>query len=169
VFPMCPNVLVGAGFESFWLGPRLQEIWKVWSYVHISEAHNGYLEVYLNLGLIGVCLVIAILIHGYRRSVTAFWIDPESGGLALAYVLTSVLYGYTEAGFRMTGASWGYLLLAIIYASGISRIYRKGVKAKGAPSESEDWSHRRCPDHGCCGEPLTSAPAEIVIASYLPS
>jgi exopolysaccharide production protein ExoQ len=140
VFPMCPNVLLGAGFESFWLGPRLQEVWKVWSYVHISEAHNGYLEMYLNLGAIGVCLVIAILIHGYRRSVNAFRIDPESGGLALAFVLASALYSYTEAGFRTNDPPWGFLLLAIIYASAISRTYRSGVKLNGSPVESTNWS-----------------------------
>lgn len=42
------NPLFGTEFESFWLGPRLDKIWSV--YWRITEAHNGYLEVYLNLG-----------------------------------------------------------------------------------------------------------------------
>lgn len=133
VFPMCPNVLLGAGFESFWLGPRLQEIWKIWSYVHITEAHNGYLEVYLNLGAIGVCLLITILIGGYRRSASLFRIDPASGALVLAYVLSITLYGYTEAGFRMNESSWGYFLLAITFGARIFTMHRDRVGVKGAP------------------------------------
>ena len=34
---------------------------------HLNEAHNGYLEVYLNLGIIGVILIIGFLIAGYRN------------------------------------------------------------------------------------------------------
>src|SRR6266481_1431021 len=35
------NSLIGTGYESFWLGPRLHRIWEVVG--GINEAHNGYL------------------------------------------------------------------------------------------------------------------------------
>ena len=47
---------LGTGFESFWLGSRLEHIWSLYPW-HPNEAHNGYLEVYLNLGLAGVGLM----------------------------------------------------------------------------------------------------------------
>ena len=55
---MHTNPLLGTGYESFWLGPRLVKIWQ--RFGPINEAHNGYLEVYLNLGLIGLFLLIVI-------------------------------------------------------------------------------------------------------------
>ena len=61
VLSMHTNPLVGAGYESFWLGPRLQKVWQVFG--PLNESHNGYLEVYLNLGLIGVTLLLAIPDH----------------------------------------------------------------------------------------------------------
>ena len=61
VLSMHTNPLVGAGYESFWLGPRLQKIWQVFG--PLNESHNGYLEVYLNLGLIGVTLLPGISDH----------------------------------------------------------------------------------------------------------
>jgi exopolysaccharide production protein ExoQ len=125
LIPMAPNALVGAGFESFWLGPRLQKVWDAFPNLYISEAHNGYIELYLNLGAIGLVLIILILVHGYRRSVAAFRIDPDTGSLMLAYVLTAAMYSYTEAGFRMLEFSWSFLLLAIIGASRISGNYQK--------------------------------------------
>jgi O-antigen ligase len=122
---MAPNVLVGAGFESFWLGPRLQKVWDAWPNLYISEAHNGYLEVYLNLGAIGVALIISILVHGYRRSVSVIRIDPDWGRLMLAYVLAAAIYSYTEAGFRLLDYAWSFPLLAIISASCILNPMKK--------------------------------------------
>src|SRR4029077_4069736 len=118
-----PNALLGAGFESFWLGPRMQKVWDAIPNLYVSEAHNGYLEVYLNLGMIGLILIVLVLIHGYRRSVAVFRIDPHSGSLTLAYVLTAAIYSYTEAGFRMLGYEWSFLLLTILAASRIAASY----------------------------------------------
>jgi exopolysaccharide production protein ExoQ len=124
LFRLAPNGLVGVGFESFWLGPRLHKVWEVLPPgEHIDEAHNGYLELYLQLGVIGVVLMISILINGYRRSVAAFRADPGAGSLMLAYVLTATLYSYAEAGFRMLDYAWSFLILAIIAANHLSRTY----------------------------------------------
>jgi O-antigen ligase len=121
VISMAPNPLVGAGFESFWLGPRLLKVWKALPNLYVNEAHNGYIEVYLNLGWIGLILIGLIVVHGYRRAVGAFRIDPDSACLMLAYILSAVLYSYTEAGFRMLDWAWGFLLLTTIGASQISK------------------------------------------------
>jgi exopolysaccharide production protein ExoQ len=128
VIPMAPNALLGAGFESFWLGPRLQKVWDAIPNLYVTEAHNGYIEVYLQLGAIGIILILLILVHGYRRSVAAFRIDPESSGLMLAYVMASVIYSYTEAGFRMLDYAWSFLLLAIIGATRILEPTREHVQ-----------------------------------------
>ena len=73
VIPAVPNPIVGAGFESFWISPNVKKVWRSlsgwWHPEGLNEAHNGYIEVYLNLGWIGVCLIALILISGYRRAV----------------------------------------------------------------------------------------------------
>jgi hypothetical protein len=74
------------------------------------------------LGWIGVTLIVLLLVHGYRRAVAAFRIDPNSGSLMLAYVLAAAMYSYTEAGFRMLNYAWSFLLLLIIGASYISKV-----------------------------------------------
>jgi O-antigen ligase len=113
VVPVCPNPLVGAGFESFWIGPRLQKVYSgLSSYMHVNEAHNGYIEVYLNLGLIGLILIASILVNGYRQATAAFQRNRALGGLMLAYVAAAAAYGVTEAGFRMLNPMWFFLLLA---------------------------------------------------------
>ena len=121
VIPAVPNPVIGAGFESFWLGPRLNMVWSHLSqYMHVNEAHDGYLEVYLNLGWVGVGLISFVLISGYQRAVAAFSRDPAVGSLMLAYVASAAVYSVTEAGFRMLDPIWIFLLLAVVASSGVA-------------------------------------------------
>jgi O-antigen ligase len=115
VLPVVPNQFVGAGFESFWIGPRVEKVWSNLSrYMHVNEAHNGYIEVYLNLGWVGVSLIAINLISGYRGSVAAFRRNPAFGSLMLAYVATAAIYSISEAGFRSLDPIWVFFLLAVV-------------------------------------------------------
>lgn len=121
VVPMAPSPLVGAGFESFWLSPRvLARLWQLFPRLPLNEAHNGYVEVYLELGWVGVGLIALILLDGYRRSVKAFRREPLLGGLLVAYVLCAMIYSIAEAGFRMLDPMWIFLFLAVTEASRIA-------------------------------------------------
>lgn len=116
--------IIGDGFESFWISPDVSKVWQSlsgwWDPKGLNEAHNGYIEVYLNLGWIGVCLIACILISGYRRATSAFRRNPDMGSLMLAYVTASAVYSVTEAGFRMLDPIWIFLLLAVVASSGIA-------------------------------------------------
>jgi exopolysaccharide production protein ExoQ len=121
VIPLAGNPLVGAGFESFWLSPRVhQRLWELFPGLPLNEAHDGYLEVYLELGWIGVGLIAIVLLDGYRRAVKAFRREPMIGGLLLAYILSGMVYSIAEAGFRMLDPIWIFLLLAIVEASRVA-------------------------------------------------
>jgi len=112
VIDMSGNPLVGVGFESFWLGDRLREFWDKNSGSTINEAHNGYLEVYLNLGWCGVMLLSVLIVTGYRNAIAALRRDRHVGGLMLAYLIAAVIYSLSEAGFRMLSPTWIFFLLA---------------------------------------------------------
>jgi O-antigen ligase len=135
VIPMAPNMISGAGFETFWVGPRVARFYAMRGGLNMTnEAHNGYIEVYLNLGWLGVCLIALILVHGYRKAARAFRRDPALGALLLAYIVTAAIYNITEAGFRMLGLPWLFLLLAIVAAS---RIISLGRTAPESDRESD--------------------------------
>ncbi len=115
------NPVIGTGFESFW-NTSVRKVARglpgYWDMNDLATAHNGYIEVYLNLGWVGVSLIALILISGYRRAGAVFERDPELGSLILAYVVTSTFYSVTESGFRVLTPSWIFLLLAVVSASG---------------------------------------------------
>jgi O-antigen ligase len=115
----------GTGFESFWNAnahkvARNPALAGYWDMSNLVSAHNGYIEVYLDLGWVGVCLIALIIISGYRRAAKAFKRDPQFGSLILAYIATSTFYSITEVGFRVLTPSWIFLLLAVVSASGVT-------------------------------------------------
>jgi O-antigen ligase len=110
---MLQNHWLGAGYETFLVGPRLLEMVHTFGY-DFQEAHNGYLEVYLNLGWIGVSLFAFLLIDGYRKIVAGMRWDPTTGGLRLAFFVAVLIEGLTEAPFRMMTVTWFAMLWAIL-------------------------------------------------------
>ncbi len=129
---LAPNAVVGAGFESFWLNrSAIEKLATATGGQVLNEAHNGYLEVYLELGWVGVGLIAVILIDGYRRSVAVFRRDPRWGGLLIAYVVSATVYNLTEAGFRMMDPIWIFLLLAIIASNGVA----SGIASESSKSQ----------------------------------
>lgn len=95
---LMPNPLIGTGFESFWLGRRLDRMWAEFSW-QPNQAHNGYLETYLNLGWIGVALLGAVIVSGYSHTVDAVRRQLPTANLAFAYCVVGVVYNCTEASF----------------------------------------------------------------------
>jgi O-antigen ligase len=116
------NPIIGTGFESFW-NVNVDKVARLlpgyWEIHNLVSAHNGYIQIYLDLGWIGVALIALILVSGYWRAGRAFQRDPELASLMLAYVTTATSYSITEAGFRTLTASWFFLILAVVTASGL--------------------------------------------------
>jgi O-antigen ligase len=146
VIPAVPNRILGAGFESFWVSPNVQIFqrtllelgWYPPLVKVLNEAHNGYIEVYLNLGWVGVFLIALVLAVGYRRASRAFRLDPELGSLFLAYVAIAAVYGITEAAFRFMCLAWIFLLLASVGATGVTAGFFAQVDSKVPASRSDE-------------------------------
>ncbi len=107
---MHTNPLIGTGYESFWMGPRLEWFWAKAGVGHLNEAHNGYLEVYLNLGIIGLLLLVGFLIASYKKICRELTTAPTLASLGFALWSIMLFYDVTEAGFR-SGLIWLALLL----------------------------------------------------------
>jgi exopolysaccharide production protein ExoQ len=150
VLGMHTNPLIGTGYESFWMGSRLQWFWDHAGVGHLNEAHNGYLEVYLNLGIIGVILITGFLISGYRNICKQLTSSLSVASLNLALWTIMLFYCVTEAGFR-SGLMWVVFLLGstsgpatvedrarVIAPSGDPGINRRVVKP-----QLQAASHRR--------------------------
>lgn len=99
--------LTGYGFESFWLGDRLDAMWAKWSWQPI-QAHNGYLETYVNLGIVGVALLTGWLLSTFFRisRQLASGTDFDFARLKFALLCAILLFNWTEAAFKGVHFVW---------------------------------------------------------------
>jgi exopolysaccharide production protein ExoQ len=104
------NPFVGVGFMSFWAGDRLEIIFRIIGTEGV-QAHNGYLEQYLNLGYIGVVSIGTIILSGLLKVRRHLTVDYRSAMLRLCFIVTAVLYNWTEASFYGINNMWLLLLL----------------------------------------------------------
>jgi exopolysaccharide production protein ExoQ len=112
VLSLDPHPLLGAGFESYFLGERLDVLWaKYWW--HPNESHNGFIETYLTLGIVGLGLFALLMVTGYRNAMSVYRRDPASGGLRLAILIIAPIYNLTEAAFKVMNPVWIVFLLAV--------------------------------------------------------
>jgi O-antigen ligase len=96
------NSVLGAGYQSFWVdGSRVAWVWARLDGDNVIGSHNGYLETYLNLGLVGLSLLCMFLITTYRKLCTQLESVTPLGTLGMGLWSLSLFYNVTEAQFQL--------------------------------------------------------------------
>jgi O-antigen ligase len=88
----------------------LEHLWSLYWWQPI-ESHNGYIEVYLNLGLIGLALLALMVLSAYRN-VSRVKLS-EIGPLRVAFFVAGLAYNCTEAAIHTTNLIWVFFMLSI--------------------------------------------------------
>jgi exopolysaccharide production protein ExoQ len=136
LFQMDFNQWLGTGFESFWLGPRAEYFWNKYIF-HPNQAHNGYIETYINLGWVGVGLLIFMMVSGYRNIVAAYRENPRAGNLRIAILVVAIIYNMTEAAFKVMHPVWIAFLVAIIAVPPAPDVEHESEKATEPPAKAK--------------------------------
>lgn len=106
------NPIIGAGFENFWTGDRMVKVWEKTA-VGIQEAHNGYLEVYLNLGFAGIAALAFAIARGYQSILREYRLGWHCGRLRIGLFAAGLIYSLSEAGFRQLSVIWIAFMLSL--------------------------------------------------------
>jgi O-antigen ligase len=140
------NPVVGTGFESFWLGDRVRKLNELYPEIQLNEAHNGYLETYLNLGLLGLAITLALVGATYAKSRQALIQVFHFGRFRLAYLIAFVIYNWTEAAFRTHSVPFFvFFLCAMDYPA---RVQAPVAAAIDLENETEpDRNLTACPEN----------------------
>jgi len=145
VIRLTPNPLLGAGFESFWMGRRLDRIVAEVTYWWVpNQAHSGYVETYANLGWVGIAGLGIVIAWGYRRIIGAWQRNQPEGNLMLAWFVSGVIYNLTEAAFfRIMIPIWLFFLIAITVPQASAKIRRRRTPSRVSPNMQEPALMRR--------------------------
>lgn len=119
VLAMPNNVLLGAGFESFWLGPRLELLWERYWW-RPNQAHNGYIETYVNLGAVGLGLLIVMMVAGLARSLRQLEQGDPFAPVRFAVIVAIAIFNYTDATFKALHVLYFTFFLMVIAADRLS-------------------------------------------------
>jgi O-antigen ligase len=108
--------ILGAGYESFWLGERIAHLWRMFPWGPV-QAHNGYLELYISLGTVGVVLVFGLICFLWAHTLRALKTERSNSPLAMCFFAIFIFYNMTEAAIRPCAMFYALLVCAFAVSS----------------------------------------------------
>ncbi len=108
------NPVTGCGYFSFWneYGQTISS--RLRFYFPLKEAHNGYLETYLNVGFLGLFLLSGAVISSVAKILKRMTTDGWHAVFRLVFVVVGLVYNVTESAFAGLNAIWFLMLLGMI-------------------------------------------------------
>ena len=129
---MKEHAVLGYGYNAFWTSQA--DVINQFSTWHPGQAHNGYLDICLNLGAIGLCLTVGLIFDSWRRGrrlrlqgrnagvwmLAALWLllvrsCAESTFLNLSFIWFVVLMSYLSCWKEEFGATHDFLVALAHY------------------------------------------------------
>ena len=108
------NPLLGVGFGAFWIGRLANIPWDANLTWVLGESHNGYVETYLQMGLVGGFLLAGVLFSTLPKLRASLAQDWDFGCFRLALFLTIMLINITESTYiRGDHHLWLILMMVI--------------------------------------------------------
>jgi O-antigen ligase len=104
--------IVGLGYGGFWgLHPEIT------SQIQVPQGHNGYLDVYVELGAVGIALLTVFLL-AYCGSVRkVFDKNFDWGVLSVCFLPMTLLYNLSESAFLTNGFLWTTMMFVCVLFS----------------------------------------------------
>lgn len=89
--------LLGYGFAAFWSDSSTpaNTVWAILDF-KIAEAHEGYIDALLGLGILGLLILLAILLLAVRRSLSSP-VDLSWASFAWVYTITLIITNFSES------------------------------------------------------------------------
>jgi O-antigen ligase len=109
------DIILGSGYESFWI-EHLVEIWQIYSFGP-TNAHNGFVDVLLNLGIVGLILVVVVIYKTLVALCSEEGLTNPLGSWALATLILILMGNITETAILNLALGWSLFLVISINSS----------------------------------------------------
>lgn len=107
------NPLIGEGFYSFYLGDGAQQASEDLGVPQLmNTAHNGYLDTYLDGGMLGVTLLVLVLL-GVGAALSNSMGPERYQRLRFAFLVVSIFYNISESMFGRLTPVWFTTVLVL--------------------------------------------------------
>jgi O-antigen ligase len=103
------NPVLGVGYGAFWVNKRI--------HIDVSEAHNGYLDVAVEVGYLGVMLVAIVSFAFLSMARRMLTLDFDFGCFGIGFMLILLLHNVTETSFLRASQMWStFILIQICFS-----------------------------------------------------
>jgi exopolysaccharide production protein ExoQ len=106
---------LGTGYGAYWTGPEPTSpsyVFVPLMYFYPTEAHNGYLDVVNDLGLLGLACVLAFLFWFLRQGLQLMQVDRSQAALYIALLFQEMVINMSESDWFSRTNTFAILLLA---------------------------------------------------------
>jgi O-antigen ligase len=111
--------LIGCGYLMYWDINKSVQLGQADDFVSLKSIHNGYLEIYLDGGYLGLSALFFMLICLGVRAARVYLGGSDYGRLLLAFFVITLFYNLSESVYARRGPLWFSFLLFCIGGSPI--------------------------------------------------
>ena len=124
------NPVFGRGYGSFWIGETANQVWNNLTYhTHFLQSHNGYIDIYLELGALGLIFLAGLIRSAWQNTGETLKTNIEYGMYRMAFLLAILLHNLTESSYgRPNHLLWFMFLLSCVYVT--ASFDRRGLMNK---------------------------------------
>jgi exopolysaccharide production protein ExoQ len=111
---------LGTGYGAYWTGPfptSPSYVFVPLMYFYPTEGHNGYLDVVNDLGMVGLCCVLAFLLCYIRQALQLMRFDRNQAALYLALLFQEMVMNMSESDWFSRTSTFTVIILAIVCLS----------------------------------------------------
>lgn len=113
--------VLGYGFNGFWTDENnsLQILMGLMDDWQIPNAHNMYLDLLVNVGVVGLALFLMILLISLFRALKLFFLKGPGGSFFVSLLLFLTLVNISDSRFLKGFNIWWFLLMVVyLYLGG---------------------------------------------------
>jgi O-antigen ligase len=102
--------ILGSGYGSFWSSNAVYDLWEKVNWTPVSS-HNGYIDIFMNLGLVGLLTLIIFLFHAYRNISRSLETNREFGNLNFVFFIVILMQNIAESTLSVANSFLWILIL----------------------------------------------------------
>jgi O-antigen ligase len=125
---------LGTGYGAYWLGPfptSPSYVFVPMMFFYPTEAHNGYLDIINDLGIVGLICLLLFIFWFIRQALQLMPFDRSQAALYLALLFQEMVINMSESDFFSRTSTFSILLLAVTCLSRQLREARVHAKSPG--------------------------------------
>lgn len=132
--------MLGAGYRAFWTPEGASYVYaRIWAV--IGNGHNGYLDVWLELGFVGLGLFLVMFFTGMGRAYRRLLSSHDTAGLFYMLVMIyALIYSFTEKFLlEQSELTWVLMMITLIYLTPrrVAAVNRSAVPVQAYPAPGE--------------------------------